>query len=113
MISPMHEALNTDGTREGELPPNNDVDRIPLEKRAPFQRVIAQLARGKQPADVSKDEWRAQNLAWFDEHRDAMTRIIDNPANTEIRDLAMEGNYEEAAKLVLPMLDEGSQALAA
>ena len=109
----MHEALRTDDTHEGELPPNNDMDRILLEKRAPFQRVIAQLARGKKPDDVSSDEWRKGTLAWFDQYRDAMTRIIDNPANTEIRDLAMKGNYEEAAKLVLPMLDEGNQALAA
>ena len=64
---------------------------IPTRDRDLFQRFIAKSARGEKPESVSTDEWRLQNLAWFDKHARTIHEIIDNTDNKEIRDFIMAG----------------------
>jgi hypothetical protein len=63
----------------------------------------------EKPVNLTDDEWHEETLARFK----TVSDIIDNTKNKSIRDLIMSGKYEEAAKLVIEILEEKENLLVA
>jgi hypothetical protein len=84
--------------------PSGDIQRIPLKERNLLQYFVAQ-SFGEKPADETNDVWLEKTLRWTK----AVSDIIDNTENKNIRDLTISGKYEEAAKLVVEMLNISEQ----
>ena len=69
-------------------PPKIEIQRIPLKERNLLQYFMIKL--------FDKVGENKTNRAWFE----AISNIIDNTENKNIRDLIMSGEYENAANLV-------------
>jgi hypothetical protein len=86
---------------EGTLEVDN---RIPLNRRNPFQSYLIQSMFNKEQVPKTEKEWSA-----FGE---TVSKIIDNPKNEKIRELIMEQKYQEALVVLNEILgrEEGRKA---
>lgn len=75
------------------------IDRLDLEHRAPLHIEVMKLMLGENP--TAEDE-----LVWTTDYGKKISDLIDYHEHDEIRQLAMTGNYDQAAKLLKDLLEE-------
>lgn len=74
-----------------------DFNRLETKPRCYLQIALVKLAMGENSS--SEDHFK-----WIEENREKISNIIDAPENEEIRNLAREGRYDEAAVRVRNLL---------
>lgn len=74
--------------------------RLEIEHRNPLQVFLLKKMLGERTHDHKAQE------EWGSEYGRRISDIIDTPAHEDIRGLARAGNYEEAAKIILRILEE-------
>ena len=75
------------------------VDRLAVEQRNALQAELINPILGE---EASEDE----KLTWLLEHGKKISELIDYHEHDEIRNLALEENYEAAARLLSELLEE-------
>ena len=75
--------------------------RLPIDKRNPFQVTLMKMMLGEDKTPESKIEWA-------DKYGKIVSDIIDDSSNGKIRSLIMEEKYKEAAVIVANKLNPGS-----
>ncbi len=88
-------------------------NKIPVLERVAFQRSLIQLMLGEKPINKTDKEWREEALKLVNTHAEKISDIIDDPKNKEIRDFIMQGEYQEASKLVIKILRASESEIAA
>lgn len=83
---------------EEKIPDNQY--RLEIERRNPLQAFILRKMLGEKTRDHKAQE------EWATEYGKRISDIIDTPAHEEIRAFARAGNYEDAAELVIKLLEE-------
>jgi hypothetical protein len=74
--------------------------RLEIERRNPLHAVILKKMLGERFRDhKAQEEWAA-------EYGRRISDIVDTPAHEDIRSLAREGKYEEAAEMVIRIIGE-------
>ena len=81
-------------------------DRIPTKERNDFQFFLMEK-RG-----VERGDHEAQGK-WLKKYGKSVSDIIDNTENKDIRDFIMTGNYDEASKFVIEILEKEKVSVAA
>lgn len=69
------------------------LSRLETKPRNLLQIALMELMIGENRSDDEQFEW-------FNEYKEKVSDIIDAPGNEEIRNLAREGKYKEAAEMV-------------
>ena len=96
--------------------------RIALRERNIIQLVIASLFLGDQPIyiqnpewseeqkkewnETKKKEWNDKKIEWIGKNREEISQLIDDPTNTEIRDLIRAERYIEAGLFVFERMNK-------
>lgn len=75
------------------------MDRLDLKHRAELQIELIKQMVGENPS-------YEQELAWADKYSGKVSDLIDYHEHDEIRSLALSGDYKQAAKLLLELLEE-------
>ncbi len=89
-------------------------NKIPVRERAAFQRFLLQLMFSEKPINKTKEEWSVEKANWLEAYGGKIiSDIIDDPKNKEIRDFIMQGEYQEASKLVIKILRASESEIAA
>ncbi|HNP75140.1 MAG TPA: hypothetical protein PKL09_02115 [bacterium] len=81
-----------------ETPEQPDIDRLDLKHRDLLQREVMRQMLGEKP------DYQIQ-LDWVLKYGEKISELIDCQANNDIRELALAGNYEEAAIKLIELLD--------
>ena len=70
------------------------------------------IANTKSTSPVTEEKLHREASEWLakKENAEAISDIIDNPENTEIRELIIAKKYQEAAKLAMEILNEREPA---
>jgi hypothetical protein len=88
-------------------------DKIPLEERMAFQRLVLQSMLGEKPIYKTDEEWREEKITWVETYAKIISDIIDDTKNKEMRNLIMKGEYEKASNIIVEMLKTGELKKAA
>lgn len=79
-----------------DMTPNPD--RLAIELRMPSQRILAELMLGENFEKKSRSEKFPLEMEWANKYLKRISDIIDNPENTEVRELIFAGEHEKAAQ---------------
>jgi len=90
---------------EESTKPENFI-RIPLVERTAFYVALMEKM------GTEHRNYKLQS-EWLDEYRKPVGDIIDSVDNKDVRNLIMKGNYEDAAKSVIDILNEKKVKVAA
>jgi hypothetical protein len=74
------------------------IDRMPIEKRNPFQ-VFLMSEMGVKHGDVLSEE------IWANKYGRKISEIIDNPYNMDIRNDIMNDKFKDASDKIHKLLD--------
>lgn len=84
--------------------PENADTRLEIEHRNPLQAfIIKEMLQEKAHDRFSQEDWAAR-------YGKKISDIIDVPEHEDIRILARAGNYQEAAKMVIDILEKSEKA---
>lgn len=75
-----------------------ELDRLDLEHRDLLQREVMRQMLGEKP------DYQVQ-LDWVLKYGEKVSELIDYNEHDDIRNLALDGNYEEAAAKLIELLD--------
>lgn len=81
-----------------ELMESPRVDRLGLEHRNLLQAAVIRKILGANASNAEKVEWMMNN-------GEKISDLIDHHEHDEIRALAEEGNYDEAAEMLIKLLE--------
>ncbi len=59
---------------------------------------------------IGKDASQNEKLKWIDEYSEQVRKIIFEEDNSEIRELALNGQYQESAELIFKQLNKNSNS---
>ncbi len=90
-------------TQESIYNPAN-YDAIPFKERLEFQVCLIQFMLGPNIAEKSKAERFPLEYEWANQYAKKVSELIDNPINTEVRELIFAHRYQTASELLSPLL---------
>lgn len=82
-----------------EVLESSALDRLDLKHRAELQIELMKQMIGENPSPE-------EELAWVNEYGRKVSDLIDHHEHEDVRSLALEENYIEAAKLLSELLEE-------
>lgn len=89
-----------------ETPLPESAGRLDIETRNKLQSSVLEILFDDSVSEVEKVEWLAGN-------GQEIGQIIDDPNQEEIRRLALDGQFQKAARLLIEILNERGQLRAA
>jgi hypothetical protein len=82
-----------------------NTNKIPTRERCDFQAALMDMMI---PIKSTQAE-----LEWCDKYVDTVSELIDDPKNSEIRELIMNNQHAEASVLVRDILENSENKMAA
>ncbi len=89
-----------------ETPSPENTDGLDLETRNKLQFSVLEILFDNSASEAEKAEW-------LDKKGQEISRIIDDPSQEEIRRLALNDQFQEAAELLIETLNERERLRAA
>jgi len=82
-------------------------NRIPTKERTKLQLTLMRIMLHESLENLDRDS-RPDVENWMNTYTEKVSDIIDDPQNEQLRHFIMQEKYEEAAPLVIELLEQDS-----